>query len=223
MSQGTPATNMRESRRAQMFPVLTAAQIARVRAAGSEQSFADGAIVFDAGDRGVPFFVVLEGTLEIVSPHDDREDVVTVHHAGEFTGEVTLLSNGRALVRARAKGPLRVLRVTSEGVRSLVQTDPDLSEVLVRAFILRRMGLLDAKAATPSSSARATPHRRSISRRSSSGTTIRIATSTSASIPTSTSCSRSCTLPSARSRSSSAVRDTSCVTRATRRSPIASA
>jgi thioredoxin reductase (NADPH) len=132
MTQGLPATDVRESRRAQMFPVLTVAQIARVRAAGVEQSFEDGAIIFDAGDRGVPFFVVLEGILEIVSPHDDCEDLVTVHNAGEFTGEVTLLSNGRALVRARAKGPLRVLRVTSEGVRSLVQTDPDLSSVCIQ-------------------------------------------------------------------------------------------
>jgi thioredoxin reductase (NADPH) len=145
MTQGLPATNIRESRRAQMFPVLTAAQVARVRAAGVEQTFEDGAIVFEAGDRGVPFFVVLDGELEVVSPHDGREDLVTVHGAGQFTGEVTLLSNGRALVRARAKGPLRVLRVESEAVRSLVQTDPDLSEVLVRAFILRRVGLLDSK------------------------------------------------------------------------------
>ena len=145
MTQALPATDVRSSRRAQMFPALTPAQLARVRALGVEQAFEGGAILFDVGDRGVPFFVVLEGELEIVSPHEAREELVTVHHAAEFTGEVTLLSHGRALVRARAKGPIRVVRVEAEALRSLVQTDPDLSEILVRAFILRRVGLLDAK------------------------------------------------------------------------------
>ena len=134
-----------EVQRARLFPVLSDAQIARVRAVGEEQTFDDGAILFEAGDRGVAFYVVLEGRLEIVVPHGERgelEDPVVVHEPGEFTGEVTLLSAGRALVRARAKGRLRVIRVESGTLRSLIQTDADLSNVLVRAFLLRRVGLI---------------------------------------------------------------------------------
>jgi thioredoxin reductase (NADPH) len=144
MTQRLPALGDLESRRAQMFPALSPAQIARVRAVGTERTFEDGAVVFDQGDQDVPFFVVIEGELEIVSPHGGVESSVTVHHAGEFTGEVTLLTSGRALVRARTKGQARLVRVESAALRKLVQTDPDLSDVLVRAFILRRMGLLSS-------------------------------------------------------------------------------
>ncbi len=133
-----------ETRRARMFPILTDDQIARVRAVGTEQSFTDGAILFEPGERRVAVYVVLEGRLEIVSPRGDLEDLVTVHGPGGFTGEVTLLSSARALVRARAKGPVRVIRVESDAVRSLIQTDPDLSDVFVRAFILRRAGLISS-------------------------------------------------------------------------------
>jgi thioredoxin reductase (NADPH) len=144
MTNLAPTAAEEEIRRARMFPALTKEQIARVRAAGVEQSFPDGAILFEAGDRGVPFYVLLDGRLEIVAPRGDLEDPVTVHDPGEFTGEVTLLSAGRALVRARAKGSIRVIRVESDALRSLIQTDSDLSNVLVRAFILRRVGLISA-------------------------------------------------------------------------------
>jgi len=133
-----------ETRRARMFPVLTDEQIARVRAVGTEQSFGDGAILFEPGERNVALYVILEGHLEIVSPRGDLEDLVTVHGPGGFTGEVTLLNSARALVRARAKGPVRVIRVEHTALRVLIQTDPDLSDVFVRAFILRRAGLISS-------------------------------------------------------------------------------
>ncbi len=135
-----------DGRRAQMFPTLTAAQIARVAALAVEVRYDDGAIVVEQGDHDVPLFVVLEGLVEIVSPRGKLEVPVTVHAPGEFTGEVTLLNNGRALVRARARGPVRLLRVESPALRSLVQSDAELSEILMRAFILRRVGLLSAHA-----------------------------------------------------------------------------
>jgi thioredoxin reductase (NADPH) len=148
MSDGVLSAAEQETQRARMFPVLSDAQIARVRAAGVERSLRDGAILFEAGDRGVGFYVILEGHLEIVAPRGEGgelEDLVVEHGPGEFTGEVTLLSAGRALVRARAKGPLRVIEVASDTLRSLIQTDSDLSQVLVRAFLLRRVGLISAK------------------------------------------------------------------------------
>ena len=143
MAQGVPPLDV-ESRRAQMFPALSEEQLARVAVFGVEQTFADGAILFDQGDVDLPFYVVLEGELEIVHPAGKLEDPVTVHKQREFTGELSLLTERRALVRGRAKGRLRVLRIEHTRLRSLIQTDPELSELLMRAFILRRVGLLSA-------------------------------------------------------------------------------
>src|SRR5262249_55258064 len=66
---------------------------------------------------------------------------ITVHREGGFTGEVSMLADRPALVRARAKGRLRVLRVENARFRSLLQTDPDFSEIVMRAYVLRRIGL----------------------------------------------------------------------------------
>jgi thioredoxin reductase (NADPH) len=133
-----------EARRAQMFPVLTAGEVARVAAFGVEKTFEDGQLLFEQGDRDAPFYVILEGELEIVHPRGKLEEPITVHGAREFTGEVSLLADRPALLRGRAKGRLRVLRVEPARLRSLIQTDPLLSETLMRAFILRRVGLLTA-------------------------------------------------------------------------------
>src|SRR5579864_1610899 len=133
MLQGLPTLDELSGRRAQIFPTLTGAQIARITPFGVEQTFPAGHILFEQGDSHVPFFVVLEGELEVVHPRGKFEDLVTVQGPREFTGEVTLLTDRRALVRGRAKGALRVLRVEHARLRSLIQTDPELSELFLRA------------------------------------------------------------------------------------------
>jgi thioredoxin reductase (NADPH) len=142
VTPSNPVTAAMGDRRAQMFPVLTEAQVARVAACGTERRFADREIVFEQGDPNAPFYVVLDGELEVVHPNGTREEPITVHTAREFTGEVSLLTDRRSLVRGRARGPLKVIRVEHPRLRSLIQTDPELSELLMRAFILRRVGLL---------------------------------------------------------------------------------
>jgi thioredoxin reductase (NADPH) len=133
-----------ESRRAQMFPALTPAQLARIEPYGTEHAFPDGGIVFEQGDQHVPFYVVLEGQLVVVHPEGPIEHPITVHGARSFTGEANLLADRRALVRGRARGALRVLRVSHERWRSLMAVDSELSEVIMRAFVLRRLGLLQS-------------------------------------------------------------------------------
>jgi thioredoxin reductase (NADPH) len=130
------------TRRAQIFPTLSPPQIARMAAFGREESFESGAIVWQQGDAGVPMFVVLEGQLEVVHPDGGTETPVIVHDPGAFTGEMAMLLGRRALVRARAKGRLRVLRLEQDRLRALIQADADLSELIMRAFILRRVALL---------------------------------------------------------------------------------
>jgi thioredoxin reductase (NADPH) len=135
-------SNVAESRRAQMFPKLSDAQIARIAAHATRRTVQAGELLFDQGDAKLGIHVVLSGALEIVRPGLAGEDPITTHHAGEFTGEVSSLSGRRALVRGRMRETGDVLFLDQDGLRRAIQEDSDLSEVLMRAFILRRVALL---------------------------------------------------------------------------------
>jgi thioredoxin reductase (NADPH) len=130
------------ARRDQMFPKLSHDQLERLRSCGHERSAAAGELLFDQGQSDIPFFVVLSGSVEIVHPSRGADEPITVHEPGEFTGEVDLLSGRRSLVRGRARTASRLLVIERSRLRSLVQTDAELSELFLRAFILRRMGLV---------------------------------------------------------------------------------
>ena len=131
-----------EERRDQMFPKLTAAQIARVAAHATRKKVRAGEIVFDQGDADTGIDVVLSGMLEIVRPSLTGDEPITIHTAGEFTGEVSVMAGRRALVRGRMREDGEILHVASDGLRRIVQGDTELSDILMRAFILRRVGLL---------------------------------------------------------------------------------
>ncbi len=85
-----------------MFPTLTPAQIARIAAHGSVRQIRQGEVLIEAGDHTVPFFVVLQGHIEVVRSSGGAETLVTVHGPGQFTGEVNMISGRRSLLRARA-------------------------------------------------------------------------------------------------------------------------
>ncbi|HMJ51234.1 MAG TPA: FAD-dependent oxidoreductase [Polyangiaceae bacterium] len=135
------ATNIMD-RAAQMFPRLTAAQIERIASVGHRRDVRAGEVLFDAGDQNTRFFVVLSGAIEIVRPIGDHEEPVTVHDPGQFTGEINMLSARRSLVRARGASDGAVIAVDREDLRTLVQRDSELSEILMRAFILRRVAFM---------------------------------------------------------------------------------
>ena len=131
------------AREAQTFPVLDEATIARVSRYGTEERLDAGAVLFERGDRSVDFFVVLEGSIEIfdVDEHD-RPQVFVVLRARQFAGELDLFNDRQVLVSARAGAAARVLRVKRADFRRLVSTESDIGEIVMRAFILRRVGLL---------------------------------------------------------------------------------
>jgi thioredoxin reductase (NADPH) len=141
-SAGYPTNPALAGRRGQMFPALDAEVIARVAERARERTFEAGTLLWEQGDEGVPFYVVLEGQLEIVHPEGAVERPVTVQERGEFTGEMALLLGRRTLVRGRAKTKLRVLSIEPQHFRGLVQTQPEFSEIVMRAFILRRLALM---------------------------------------------------------------------------------
>jgi thioredoxin reductase (NADPH) len=134
-----------ETRRPQMFPTLTPAQMTRLEAFGTRRRVTAGEILAQSGEREGRVFVVISGSIEILLVGLSTEERITLHHAGEFTGEMSTLRGARSLVRARAFEDGEVLIIEHENLRKLVQTDAILSELFMRAFILRRVGLLETQ------------------------------------------------------------------------------
>jgi thioredoxin reductase (NADPH) len=133
-------------RKAQMFPILTAAQIGRLEAHGTHRPIVRGEILAEPGDRNRPLLVVLSGSIEVVQPALQGEVLVVVHTAGGFTGEMSTLQSVGSLVRSRVREDGEVLAISDDHLRTIVQTDAELSELFMRAFILRRVGLLQSQA-----------------------------------------------------------------------------
>src|SRR3954454_1972189 len=141
--QGLPLTS---SSIEKIFPKLTPAQISRIAVHAHIRSVQAGEVLLEQGDTSVPFFVVTTGEVEIVRPLGTHETLITVHGPGEFTGEVNMLSGRRSLVRARATKSGEVIELDHQQMLALIQTDAELSDILMRAFILRRVELISAGA-----------------------------------------------------------------------------
>jgi len=125
-----------------IFPVLSAAQLERVVPVGTRRSVRRGDVLVDIGQKAVPLFVVLSGEIEVLMPSEAGEEVIVAHRPGQFTGEGNMITGRRALARLRVSSDGEVTELTRDQVLSLVQTDAELSEILMRAFILRRGELI---------------------------------------------------------------------------------
>jgi thioredoxin reductase (NADPH) len=145
VGEGLAAGPAFAGRKAQMFPQLTAAQIARLSVHGTRRNMSEGEVLAEPGDRNRPVLVVLSGSIEVVQPGLSGEVLVVVHTAGSFTGEMSTLQGVGALVRSRVREAGEILVITNERLRTIIQTDTELSEIFMRAYILRRVGLLDSK------------------------------------------------------------------------------
>jgi thioredoxin reductase (NADPH) len=129
--------------RGEAFPVLTPEQIHRVRTLSKVRNVEIGDILFEPGDADVPFFVLLSGSMEIVQPGARGEQLIVTHHAGMFTGEMTMISGRLCLVRGQVAEAGEFLEMNNRDLRSLVARDAELSEIFMRAFILRRVALIN--------------------------------------------------------------------------------
>ncbi len=138
----TSDNELLRTRRGQMFPKLTAAQIARLEHHGERRPTHAGEILFDTGDRPRSFFVVIEGDIELLITRKSGYELFNTLIPGDFTGELNALRGSAGVVRARAGHDGTLLAIDIERLRTIVQTDAELSELFMRAFILRRMGLL---------------------------------------------------------------------------------
>jgi thioredoxin reductase (NADPH) len=143
--EGTAFQSAYAGRSAQMFPQLTPVQLARLAAHGRKRSIHKGEVLAEPGDRP-PMFVVLSGGIDIFQPTLNGETLIVVHTPGKFSGDVGTLRGIGSVVRMRAREDGEVLAIDEAHLRTIVQTDSELSELFMRAFILRRVSLITSQA-----------------------------------------------------------------------------
>jgi len=133
---------MTVSRPDRVFPTLTREQVSRIAAHGRRRSTNRGEVLAEVGDKAVPVFVVITGEIQAVRPTDRAETLIVSYQPGQFSGEANTISGRRALGRIRVSESGEVIQLDREPLLGLIQTDAELSEILMRAFILRRLELI---------------------------------------------------------------------------------
>jgi thioredoxin reductase (NADPH) len=145
-----PTPSIADTRRDQMFPTLEPSEIERVRRFGQLRTFAPGEALAKLGDRSGALSIVLSGEIDVtrydISGH--RAPIVT-HRPGAFLGELAQLAGRPALVDAKARGPVEALIIPPDQLRALLIGEAELGERIMRALILRRVGLLETGAGGP--------------------------------------------------------------------------
>ena len=124
-----------------VFPRLTPAQMDRVAAHGCRRRVKSGEVLLEMGDSG-RIFVITSGSVDTMRVVADVEEIIVTHEVGSFTGEVAVLSGRRGLARNRAREAGEVIEVDRSQLMALVQTDSELSDIFMRAFILRRLAVI---------------------------------------------------------------------------------
>src|ERR1700731_3965108 len=124
-------------------PVLTGAEIDRARPYGHVRQAELGEILYRPGEVGVPCFILLSATLEIVQPSIHGERLVFLLCPGMFTGEAGMIAGQGTVVQARVIQAGEILELRPAELRALVARDAGLSEILLRAFVLRRLMLIN--------------------------------------------------------------------------------
>jgi thioredoxin reductase (NADPH) len=142
MAESTAPIPQTTSRAEQIFPTLSEAQMQRVASHGMPRSVHAGEVLVELGDKDIPFFLVMSGELEVVRPSFTQETLIRVIGPGQFTREINTLSGRRAFASVRARQKAEVVQIARESLLALVQTDAELSDIVMRAFISRRAELV---------------------------------------------------------------------------------
>ncbi len=139
-----------DTRHDQMFPVLEAVEIERVRRFGSVRSFAIGEALEQAGAVGRGLSIILEGQVEAFQQDTaGRKVPIVTQGPGSFLGELAQLAGRTALVNAYAREPTKALIIPPDRLRALLIAEAELGERIMRALILRRVGLLESGTTGP--------------------------------------------------------------------------
>ena len=145
-----PTQTLVDSRRPQIYPTLEPAEIERLRRFGEVRSYAAGEALATVGGVDHGLAIILAGHVDVVrrDPWDRRWLIVT-HSPGSIMGELAQLAGRPALVDAYAQGAVEALTIPPERLRALMVAEAELGERIMRALILRRVGLIQAGAGGP--------------------------------------------------------------------------
>src|SRR5690349_19221361 len=145
-----PAPSIIDTRRHQMFPSLATAEIERLRRFGVLRSYGAGEALVKVGEVGPGLAIILAGEVQITQ-HDQsgRRELIVTHGRGAFMGELAQLSGRPALIDAYAQGLVEALIIAPERLRALLVAEAEVGERIMRALILRRVGLIQAGAGGP--------------------------------------------------------------------------
>jgi thioredoxin reductase (NADPH) len=130
------------SRHHQIFPRLNENQMAVLTRYGEQRQLRAGDILFSEGDRHIPMFAIVSGTIEACRGAGDSHHVLGRHGPGSFTGEIGTLAGRGAIATLRATSDCEVILIDEESLRALVVAEAELSETIMRAFILRRVAFI---------------------------------------------------------------------------------
>ena len=137
-----PAAPLLAARAEQVYPVLTPAQLTRMGARGRRHFVQRGEILLSPGEPTARMFAVIAGTIEIIRATNGIEQTVATFGPGMFTGEASMLTGRPGFVTIQVGEPGELIEVERDALLALVQTDSELSEILMRAFIMRRLELI---------------------------------------------------------------------------------
>jgi thioredoxin reductase (NADPH) len=150
MALPVAAQSVLETRRHQMFPSLEASEIERMRRFGEACRYAAGDTLATAGTVSRGFTIILSGKVDITQHAESgRRELIVTHGPGQFMGELAQLAGRPALVDAHAVEPVEALIIPPEKLRAVLIGEAELGERIMRALILRRMGLLETGAGGP--------------------------------------------------------------------------
>ncbi|RWD59498.1 MAG: cyclic nucleotide-binding domain-containing protein [Mesorhizobium sp.] len=137
------------ARRDQMFPALADADIEHMRRFGEARTYAAGEHIVTAGTVSPGLIVILSGKVEITQAGLGPREAIVTHGPGNFIGELAQLSNRPSLVNAEAAEPVEAIVIPSQRLRDLMVQEANLGERVMRALILRRVGLLESGVSGP--------------------------------------------------------------------------
>src|SRR6266436_3672676 len=145
-----PPRSIIDTRRDQMFPVLEPEEIERVSRFGEVRSYLAGDAIVTVGRVSPGVIVILSGKVDVTQrDQSGHRTLIVIHSAGEFMGELAQLAGRPALVDAHAQGPVEALIIPPDQLRALLIAEAELGERIMRALILRRVGLLEKGAGGP--------------------------------------------------------------------------
>jgi thioredoxin reductase (NADPH) len=125
-----------------MFPVLSSAQIARIASHGVIRPITRGEVLIEGGQTNVPFFVLNAGEIEVIRPSALDEILVAIVGPAQFTGDISMILGRPAQMRLRVRNSGEVVQLTRDQMLALIQTDAEISEVLMRTLIHRRVAVI---------------------------------------------------------------------------------